>query len=154
MREIKFNKQGIEAILNGSKTMTRRPLTDLEMLDYNSWLEPEYFSKYKVGETVELAEVYENNPNNEWRLTGREVKIINIKVERLQDISEEDCIKEGGEVACLSCDDLAIDCKCIESEHDNHKDIFRYDIWNFTPYKSPYDWNSNPYVFIYEFEVV
>jgi len=83
------------------------------------------------------------------------LKIKSIKVERLQDISEEDCVKEGVVIAYDSSnsaiynpiDDLDSDC-----QHRTAEDAFVDDIWNNLPYKAPYDWNSNPYVFVYEFE--
>jgi len=99
------------------------------------------------------------------------LKIKSIKVERLQDISEEDCFKEGlinfgyvmqfgrkigvseeytdGYQHGLSYEDL-----CMDEEIEFEKFCFKWHIWNNLPYKAPYDWNSNPYVFVYELERV
>lgn len=84
------------------------------------------------------------------------IKITGIKVERLQDISKEDCIKEG-----ISFGD-AVRCVGWEKDYYNpdtlnwlkYTPAFKQYIWDKLPYKPPYDWDSNPYVFVYEFEVI
>lgn len=137
MNSIKFNQQGIEAILNSSKTMTRRPMaTPPRDFTEHERLHLPKMAKYKVGETVFVTEA-------ELRPYMKEdifLKITNIKVERLQDISEEDCVKEGI--------DKYIGLTMLPQEY------FEEFIWNNLPYKAPYDWNSNPYVFVYEFEII
>lgn len=80
------------------------------------------------------------------------IRITNIRVERLQDISDEDCLKEG------------IDC-CDKEwgywEGDN-------DFFNFYAFKTIKEafahlinktcgkgtWDSNPWVFVYDFELI
>jgi len=64
------------------------------------------------------------------------VKIIDVRVERLKDISDEDIIREGVDI---------YDCDC-------HKltNTFK-NLWNSTA-KAPYKWEDNPYVFVYEWE--
>lgn len=80
----------------------------------NTWIG--YKTKYKVGEVVAVAQSYnrisvwlENEDlQSTWYKAGKnnkmfvrpdlmphQVKITGIKIERLQDISDEDCIKEG-----------------------------------------------------------
>lgn len=84
------------------------------------------------------------------------IRITNIKVEHLQDITEEDCMKEG----------------IMEGEFMNTWDTFYYDEWGDVPnhitFKSPRKafaalidkvsgkgtWESNPFVWVYSFELI
>ncbi len=74
------------------------------------------------------------------------LKIKSIKVERLQDISEDDCIKEGVRHPFIDAGG--------QVEEDCMQQAFKREFWNNLPYKKPYDWDSNRYVFVYEFELV
>lgn len=200
MRKIMFNdKYGLtRAVLEGRKTMTRRiegvedTLFDvqLERLDskrrvghkgkeyfrafYETGGTVDYYPRYKVGETVAIAQSYadlaEQYPHSmvigAYNCTaGRRnklyvaacamphrIRITNVTVERLQDISDEDCMKEG-----------------IEKVTD---DWWTYDKNSSLPFdkvtfRTPREafaalidkisgkgtWNRNPFVFVYEFEL-
>lgn len=67
------------------------------------------------------------------------LKVTNVRVERLQDMTIEDCEKEG--VFC-----------------GHNGDIFAFmDLWNSTIKKSDidcYGWGANPWVWVIEFEVI
>lgn len=132
--------------------------------------------RYKVGEVVAVAQAYNDFYNDEcdprifpdgagWTnkmfvlaaLMPHRIRITNVCVERLQDISDEDCIKEGV-------------CKWTK---DN--ELYKYDLadgfemfeWRDRP-RTPQEayaalidrisgkgiWESNPYVFVYDFELV
>lgn len=131
MKKIMFNDTfGLtEAVLNGSKTMTRRiiPLknADKEYLesafdwDLRESVILDQYAKYKVGEIVAVAESYHSLNKKgylapEWldhscedsagyenkmfvnaELMPHHIQMTALKVERLQDITEEDCLKEG-----------------------------------------------------------
>ena len=90
-------------------------------------------------------------------LMSHHIRITNVRVERLQDISDEDCIKEGV-------------CKWTKD-----KELYKYDLadgfemfeWRDKPrtpqgaYAALIDkisgkgtWESNPFVFVYDFEIV
>ena len=88
-------------------------------------------------------------------LMPHHIRITDIKIERLQDISDEDCLKEGiYKGQCGSVDTHFMDAY-----------YYKGDI---QPYCTPRDafaelidkvsgkgtWESNPYVFVYEFELV
>lgn len=137
---------------------------------------------YKIGETIAIAQKYEDLIKNDefYRLCGKNgmplecikyergcnnkmfvradlmphhIRITNIRLERLQDISEEDCLEEGiwtrnGRWYCY--------------------DIIRRGMEYFDPYPDPREaysvlidrisgkgtWDSNPYVFVYDFELI
>lgn len=131
-------------------------------------------STYKIGEIVAVAQRYNDIPfNNEifkgaglsigWGnkmfvksdLMPHQIKVTNIRCERLQDISTDDCLKEG------------IYCSHIEGIDD----AYSYDATNdrFKPkrlYRTPIEaykmlscklhlhWDSNPLVFVYDFKLV
>ena len=113
-----------KAVLDGNKTMTRRDAklfnkNTMEM--WNKELSEEFkkkcidqLTKYKVGEIVAIAQCYCDCgslffPKDEYGdmaeytnkmfvksdLMPHHIKITNIRMEQLQDISEEDCLKEG-----------------------------------------------------------
>lgn len=103
MQGIKFNQDGIRAILEGRKAMTRRPIkvnvVSIDSDGFVYWLASNNnyymdnmeefircFCKYKIGETVR---VQSHVHKDAWVSTNITIKITNIKVERLQDISEE-----------------------------------------------------------------
>lgn len=137
---------------------------------------------YKISELVAIAQSYESlGMNPEITLNDRDgigfytktkfapgwknkmfvradlmphhIRITDIKVERLQDISDEDCLKEG-----------------IFKWDAGQKDIpfYSFHYADIPDYNDPRDafaelidkvsgkgtWESNPYVFVYEFELI
>ena len=141
-------------------------------------------SLYKVGEEVAIAQKYSeleygvdwvrhsiNKEHAGWNdkmfVSAEEmphrIKITNIRIERLQDISDDDCLKEG---------------VYYHTEPPKHHEYDRYSPWS--PSVKPYKfkskkyfcsakyafkhlidktcgkgtWQSNPYVFVYDFELI
>lgn len=86
------------------------------------------------------------------------LKVADVRVERLQDMDQEDAIKEGLELQCHRADD---DCsaylKCNFLNSAACLDSFK-ELWNYTiPKKDPadmykYGWKANPWVWVIEFE--
>lgn len=130
-------------------------------------------STYKMGEIVAVAQRYCDIPfANDifiravpigWSnkmfvksdLMPHQIKITNIRCERLQDISTDDCMKEG------------IYCSHIEGiddaySYDATNDRFKPKRWYRTPIKAykmlscklHLHWDSNPLVFVYDFKLV
>lgn len=139
-------------------------------------------ARYKIGETISIAQKYDDLIKDDefYRLCGihgmplecikyekgctnkmfvradlmpHHIRITRIRVERLQDISDEDCLKEGiwtrsGRWYCY--------------------DIIKRGEEYFDPYPDPREaysvlidrisgegtWQSNPYVFVYDFELI
>lgn len=140
--------------------------------------------RYEIGEVIAVAQSYESlgmNPEialndrdgigfytktkfaSGWKnkmfvradLMPHHIRITNIKIERLQDISDKDCLKEGiYKGQCGSADTHFMDAY-----------YYKGDI---QPYCTPREafaalidkvsgkgtWESNPYVFVYEFELI
>lgn len=130
-------------------------------------------STYKIGEIVAVAQRYSDIPFAKdifirevpigWLnkmfvksdLMPHQIKITNIRCERLQYISTDDCMKEG------------IFCSHIEGFHDAYSydatnDSKRKKRWYRTPIeaykmlscKLHLHWDSNPLVFVYDFKLV
>lgn len=130
-------------------------------------------STYKMGEIVAVAQRYCDIPfandifiravpigwSNKMfvksSLMPHQIKITNIRCERLQDISTDDCMKEG------------IYCSHIEGiddaySYDATNDRFKPKRWYRTPIeaykmlscKLHLHWGSNPLVFVYDFQLI
>ncbi len=86
------------------------------------------------------------------------LKVTNVGVERLQDISDEDCIKEGiSEVGFYPGEGFPL-CSGYMIGKDDGKTALANnpqkpfgELWNSTA-KDKYKWEDDPCVFIYEFE--
>lgn len=138
---------------------------------------------YNVGEVVAVAQSYrdcggwsENGISN-WQLISKtvgsknsgwddkrfvhadfmphQIRITNVRIERLQDISDVDCIKEGiieglcegkdnqYSVCYYALNDTHVFCKPHEAFAHLINKASRKDVWS-----------ENPYVFVYNFELV
>lgn len=164
--KIMFNdRHGLTAaVLSGRKTQTRR----------NS-------CRYKVGEVVAIAQSYKDCVDECIKETGLSVKIkpnlekeagyknkmfvkadlmlhhiriTSMRQERLQDISDEDCLKEG-----------IFDYGTLRIKRFGYSDFKIEDIRVFRTPREAYaslinrlngkgTWASNPYVFVYDFELL
>ena len=142
----------------------------------------EIFPKYKVGEVLSIAQCYESlGMNPEIALNDRDgigfytktkfapgwknkmfvradlmphhIRITDIKIERLQNISDEDCFKEGifkwdagqKDIPFYSFHNADI------PDYNDSRDAFAELI---DKVSGKGTWASNPYVFVYEFELI
>lgn len=161
-----------QAVLDGSKTMTRRLLKDNVPL--GNWEETKKHLPYKVGEVVAIAQRYkEVYPNADFEMIGdgfmtesagwankmfvkaelmpHHIRITDVKIERLRDISEEDALREGvwqmGELFYVS---KAVG-EAPEVAFPTAREAFWYLIDKISGKGT---WESNPLMAAYSFELV
>lgn len=142
--------------------------------DFTGWNIP----KYKVGEVCAIAQSYETIYHEQgletldmlvsnwkyskgWRnrilvradFMPHHIRITNIKIERLQNISDEDCFKEGifkwdagqKDIPFYSFHNADI------PDYNDSRDAFAELI---DKVSGKGTWVSNPYAFVYEFELI
>lgn len=82
------------------------------------------------------------------------LKVTDVRVERLQEITKDECIKEGIYPSnCRNCN-AAFGCDTCLDEGYDELDKF-VEVWNSTVKKSDldkYGWDANPWVWVIEFE--
>ena len=160
---------------------TDRAITEVCMYDENEIFidEGQILPKYKVGEVVAVAQSYKTlgynynaldiSPkdfhisrgilgkskgwNNKMFVRAEackhQIRITNVHIERLQDISDEDCIKEGVHEATRDFPWYWIDGFNVTFNEPQQafahliNKVSRKDVWK-----------ENPYVFVYDFELV
>lgn len=179
-----------QAVLEGRKTMTRRlvPKSALWSFPTDTDLRVDMCkAPYKVGEVIAIAQSYKSIfekslnyalPRYHWLddhidekgfankmfvkagEMPHHIKITDIKVERLQDISEEDCLREGIQEYFPYIDYNPNDrCRTFQYFRDGK---IRHRI---SPAPKCFalliddicgkgTWNSNPWVFAYSFELI
>ena len=209
MKKIMFSERyGLEqAVLAGTKTMTRRIIPDIEIdwnrrgwvtlpvsgfeygmlfMDVSSILHDagicdysapaKYQPKYHIGEEVAIAQAYQTFrwpvvPGIDWKAITDEVthskgwtnkmfvkawymphriRITGIKVERLQDIKEEDCLREGIKKMEGGMPYRFDDNGKIHLSADPR--MLFADLIDRISGKGT--WNRNPWVFAYTFELI
>lgn len=203
-----------KAVLDGTKTMTRRKFTltldknvDGKLIrvypskvffDNGKWLfdyegriynlPKENYPRYGVGEVVAIAQSYKElyshddvrvkfNPffdmtesagwNNklfvESQYMKHHIKITDVKVERLQDISDKECLREGVKRASIGF--YAEGVKVKDWEKEAHREtasgclkLFPFPRQAFASLIDKVSgkgtWESNPWVVAYSFELV
>lgn len=133
---------------------------------FTGWNKP----RYKVGEIVAIAQSYadigiEPFPFCEagWRnkmrvkadLMPHQIKVTNVRIQRLQDISDEDCLAEGivKKVGYEGIPRYYVPWYKHTWAYatDSAKDAYRFLI---DKVSGKGTWESNPWVFVYEFELV
>lgn len=131
--------------------------------------------KFKVGEVVAVAQSYKDtgnypesyiidelHPNIEFEagwnnkmfvradLMIHQIRITNVRVERLQDISYEDCLNEG--IKFYNCGiDFGYKADGVRGTFGTARDAFAALIDKISGKGT---WKSNPWIFVYEFELV
>ena len=131
-------------------------------------------STYKIGEVVAVAQRYSDIPFNKEIFKGaglsigwvnkmfvksdlmpHQIKITNIRCERLQDISTDDCMKEG--IFCSHIKGLD-DAYSYDATNDSFAKKWRYrtpiEAYKMLSCKLHLHWDSNPLVFVYDFVLV
>lgn len=147
---IPFNGDMIRAILSGAKTQTRRPI------------KPQPDAVNERGEPVYQVVDDGGTPTDCWypakpkmqpgdimcpTAGGRKMlrrKVLGVRAERVQDISEEDARAEG-----VKAQSVALS-PGIESYVATFAELWD-DIYNDEYKHGPYCWDNNPWVWVYEF---
>ncbi|HEX21418.1 MAG TPA: hypothetical protein ENH19_02045 [Actinobacteria bacterium] len=150
MKTIRFKQQRVPSILDGSTTVFRRPINgdiaanfdwDINDKDY-IYYEDDYgdshhakeLSKYQVGDIVEIM-------TN--KKTGILLKITDVRVERLYPINYGELLKEGAPNRNKKQPNALINAVKWFEKH-----------WNEIYEDKGYEVKTNPWVFVYEFEVL
>ena len=173
-----------QAVLSGTKTMTRRLLKDNVPL--GNWEETKKHLPYKVGEVVAIAQSYkEVYPNADFEMIGdkfmtesagwsnkmfvradlmpRHIEFTDVKVERLQDISDKECLREGVKRASIGF--YAEGVKVKDCEKEAHREtasgclkLFPFPRQAFASLIDKISgngtWKNNPFVAAYSFELI
>lgn len=196
MKKIMFNDKFCltQAVLDGTKTMTRRVLREGTPL--GNWKETAKRLPYKVGDIVSIAQSYKtiyeelepqgNWEANEWWCSALDIvgggldtsagyrnkmfvradfmmhhiRITDVKAENLQDISDEDIMREG-----IRKEGYAGDCMyCYNKTYIRKGNRYVEPIYNTTPMRAFASlmykvcggdvWRFNPLVGAYSFELV
>lgn len=212
-KKIMFNDKFCltQAVLDGTKTMTRRSVPQSLLDEYDTWYEDfiykpigeenylsleEYVLKrttYKVGEVVAIAQSYKSIADERdeaetvldlykigdnlltmdemgagWNnkmfvkanLMPHHIRITDVKVESLQDISDDDIMREG-----IRKESFAGGCMfCYNKAYIRNGNRRIEPIYNSTPRRAfaslmykiigGRTWESNPWVVAYSFELV
>lgn len=181
MQKIMFNDRYelTDLVLSGQKTQTRVLIkTKDEFLDGEfNWdsagtmvtfckNEKEFIdikSPYFFGEEIAVTQRHKKAGENNTHNTPNTITITDIRFERLQDISDEDCLKEGVKRASLGFYVEGIKVKNWETE--SHRETASGCLKLFPYPQEAYatlinkmygkgTWESNPYVWAYDFELV
>ena len=128
-------------------------------------------STYKIGEVVAIAQRYEDIPmepsirtilckhpgwNNKMFVTAKtmphQIKIVNIRVERLQSISTDDCIDEG--IVDFESQIKKAHFYSIPNKYGTYDTAKKAYAQLINKLSGKGTWGSNPLVFVYDFELV
>ena len=179
-----------KAVLDGTKTMTRRVLKEGTPL--GNWEETVKHLPYKVGDIVAIAQPYKDiiesmaeysdiiinvdgSINREYKagytnkmfvkadLMPHHIRITDVKIEHLQDISDKECLREGVKRASIGF--YAEGVRVKDWEKEAHRETASGCLKLF-PFPRPAfaslidkisgkgTWESNPWVVAYSFELV
>lgn len=175
MKRILFNRKFglLDAVLKLHKTQTRRICLDQINPTANK-------SKWHIGEVVAISQPYKDilssaycdkyeldklTHTKGWSnamftksdLMPHHIKITGIKVERLQDISDEDCLKEGIYRLDSANGNGGIAYSFVGASDKKHIGLYNTPRDAFSALIDKVSgkgtWESNPYVWVYEFKL-
>lgn len=175
MKRILFNRKFglLDAVLKLHKTQTRRICLDQINPTANK-------SKWHIGEVVAISQPYKDilssaycdkyeldklTHTKGWSnamftkadLMPHHIKITGIKVERLQDISDEDCMKEGIYRLDSANGNGGIAYSFVGASDKKHIGLYNTPRDAFSALIDKVSgkgtWESNPYVWVYEFKL-
>ena len=117
---------------------------------------------YGIGSFVYRANNGEEAPCGRWRPSihmPREaarifLRVTDVRAERVQDITVEDCIAEGMDCNSDINNPDPLTHENIKSWNHAHAQFLYQELWDALHAKRGFGWVKNPWVFVYEFEVV
>lgn len=184
-KKIMFSdKYGLtDAVLNGTKTMTRRLVKDGTPL--GNCEETMKYAPFQEGEIVAIAQSYSDvletmikrhggygeeqnkfyekwNNTPPWRnkmfvradLMPHHIRITNVKIERLQEINDSDCLREGvlqRKISHFGVIETMFQVSYTPIYKNTPREAFAALI---DKVGKKGDWEKNPWVYVYEFELV
>ena len=85
------------------------------------------------------------------------IRLTNVKIQRLQDISDEDCLKEGIYKLCSANGNGGISYSFVGASSNKHIGLYASPREAFAvlidKISGKGTWERNPFVFVYEFEL-
>jgi len=178
MKKVMFNdKYGLtQAVLDGRKTMTRRIVPERYLGEFPNEVdlcEAIYNGHaFMKGEVVAVAQAYKDilSPDS-WsndagfankmfvkaNLMPHKIRITSVRVERLQDISDEDCLREGIMRKWIEAGSLYhyyLPGVPVNNKHDIYSTPIDAFAALIDKISGKGTWYKNPFVFVYEFELV
>ena len=105
--------------------------------DYSQYVKSPHGRMYRTPMTNDRGSDIWKSPIHMPRWASRiMLEIVNVRVERLQDITEDDARAEGFQLNSIP-----------------NRDAFEFE-WDYINSKRGYTWKSNPWVWVYQFKVV
>lgn len=174
-------------IMSADRNPETNEIIGCSALNDEGWILDTFYRKYKIGEVVAVAQPYRDCVNDilvNWGhktdiavmafkelpgwtnrmfvradLMPHKIRITNVRIERLQDISEEDCLREGiyeeGSgvyVRVSGCDyEYPVFCYDDYDRFATPREAFAALI---DKVSGKGTWERNPFVFVYSFELV
>ncbi len=116
-----------------------------------SWLNP--------GERIEYRATYANSTHFVWRpsifmprwASRITLEVVSVRVERVQDISEDDARAEGVRRDDEPCDRTRLSCADVGCLGQTFKSSF-FELWEHINAVRGYNWRSNPWVWVVTFK--
>jgi len=171
MKNITFSTVMVQAILDGKKTQTRRIIKISKKPFLGNFYHPFIFKIEKHECSISTSYAYDFIQKHAKYLVGDILwgwipsilmpqkasriflKIVDVRVERVQDISMSDAIAEG--VMALPDDFYSLSLLTAEKSDQESYFTERFEeLWDSINAKRGFGWNVNPLVWVYEFERV
>lgn len=162
MKPILFNTEMVKAILEERKTQTRRTVkeeiphtmkllqkgrdeenkTHYLVIGAGGGILKTIYPKYQVGDTLYVREAWQKEIF---------LKVTDVRIERLQDISEDDAKAEG------SNPEFEMNLEDFMNKKTNFKQASTYylgfkHLWKSLKQKEGFTWDDNPFVWVYQFK--
>lgn len=172
IKPILFNTEMVRAILDGRKSCTRRVVKPQPTARYGAQcIKPPYQSGdilyvretwkralngyyyYEDWQRDDIADITKWKPSIHMPKEAARIwlKVTNVRVERLQEITVDGCHREG-----INIETSAVtDGETLNRKHDFSLEKFET-LWDSTVKKSDidrYGWDANPWVWVIEFEM-